>query len=415
MINLGKVKLIGGDSIDIRKVTIDDLEKVKKLHNYCTGRQWTDSVPSKEELGFYTPNEILGMFNEQTLMAMIRNYTFNQCVRGELKKMGGISHVATFPEYRFNGYMKVLIKAAFIDMKEKHQCVSTLHPFNENFYEKFGYVGTNDNLLVRAPLDGFSHYLKNESNIGMGWKEQRRRAIDVQTEFETFKLQLDLSENHGLVFLNRMSMEYWKEDHEDAIVIFIKKNNEVMAAAKYIKMGYGENGKIFVCEMYWKNIESRVMLFRYFAKHKEQFSHIELRVPYGANFFEWIKDSSRPFEIKANNRPWMVRIIDVVEATNDIRVDLEDEVIIEIEDESCLWNNGIYKIQAVNNKLKIMKCYNIKPNMSMDIKGMTALLYGVYNTEELKFKGWISQEDSKYEEILDGWFPKKVFYNPYYF
>lgn len=396
-------------------MTIDDLEKVKKLHNYCTGRQWTDSVPSKEALGFYTTHEILGMFNGQTLMAMIRNYTFNQCVRGEIKKMGGISHVATFPEYRLNGYMKVLIKAAFIDMKEKRQCVSTLHPFNESFYEKLGYVGTNDNLLVKASLDGFSHYLKSESNMGTGWEEQRRRAVDVQREFESFKLQLDLFENHGLVFLNKMSVEYWKEDHEDVIVVFIKKNDEVMAAAKYIKMGYGENGKIFVCEMYWRNIESRFMLFRYFAKHKEQLSYIELRVPYGANFFEWIKDSSRPFEIKGNNRAWMARIIDVVEAINDIRVNLEDEITIEIKDESCEWNNGIYRIQTVNNKLKTMKCYGIQPNVKMDIKGLTALLYGVYNTEELKFNGWISELDGDCEKVLNEWFPKKVFYNPYYF
>lgn len=396
-------------------MTIDDLEKVKELHNYCTGRQWTDSVPSKEELGFYTPGEILGIFNEQTLMAMIRNYTFNQCVRGEIKKMGGISHVATFPEYRLNGYMKELIKAAFIDMKEKHQCVSTLHPFNENFYEKFGYVGTNDNLLVKASLDGFSHYLKSRSNVDKGWEEQRRRAIDVQIEFESFKLQLDLFKNHGLVFLNNMSMEYWKEDHENVIAIFIKKNDEVMAAAKYIKIGYGENGKIFVCEMYWKNIESRFMLFRYFAKHKEQFTHIELRVPHGVNFWGWIKDSTRPFEIKANNKPWMVRIIDVLESIDDIRVNLEDEVRLEIEDEVCQWNNGIFKIQTVDNKLKITKCQDIKPNVRIDIKGVTALLYGVYNTEELKFKEWITLEDDKYEAILDEWFPKKVFYNPYYF
>lgn len=404
-----------GIAIDIRKVTIDDLEKVKELHNYCTGRQWTDSVPSKETLGFYTPEEILGMFNGQTLMSMIRNYTFNQCVRGEIKKMGGISHVSTFPEYRLKGYMKELIKAAFIDMKQKQQCVSTLHPFNEIFYERFGYVGTNDNLLVKASLEGFSHYLKSGSNIENGWGEERRRAIDVQTEFETFKFQLDLFENHGLVFLNNVSMEYWKVDHEDVIVVFIKKNNEVMAAAKYIKIGYGENGKIFVCEMYWKNIESRFMLFRYFAKHKEQFSHIELRVSYGVNFWGWIKDSTRPFEIKANNKPWMVRIIDVLESIDGIRVNLEDEVLVEIEDEVCQWNNGDFKIQAVDNKLKIRKCSGIKPNVKMDIKGLTALLYGVYNTEELKYKGWISEIEGNYEELLDEWFPKKNFYNPYYF
>ncbi len=51
----------------------------------------------------------------------------------------------------------------------------------------------------------------------------------------------------------------------------------------------------------------------------------------------------------------------------------------------------------------------------MDIKGLTALLYGVSSVEELEFKEWIVLSDSKVGTILDRWFPKKFLYNPYYF
>ncbi|WP_346867781.1 MULTISPECIES: GNAT family N-acetyltransferase [unclassified Clostridium] len=399
----------------IKKIKAENIEQVRELHVYCTGRQWTDSKPAKDELSFYTPDEILGMFDEEKLVAMIRNYTFNQSVRGVIKKMGGVSHVATFPEYRLKGYVKDLTKAAFLDMKEKNQSVSLLHPFKESFYNSFGYVGTNDNLLIKISLDGFFHYLKDISKINGEWEDKRVRAIEVQEEFEAFKFELDLLEHHGLVFLNNMSKEYWIEDHGDVIVVFIKKNNKTMAAAKYIKIGSGENGKIFVAEMYWKDIESRVMLFRYFAKHKDQFSHIELRVPYGTNFWTWLNDPMRPFEVKINNNPWMVRIIDAVEAMNDINVNLEGHIILELYDEHCQWNNGIYKLEAVDKKLKMSKYESGKPHVKMDIKGLTALLYGVYSVEELEFKEWIILLDSKFKIILDHWFPRKFLYNPYYF
>ena len=401
--------------MEIRKIKDNDLEQVRELHVYCTGRQWTDSVPSKDELSFYTLDEILGMFEGKKLVSMIRNYTFNQSVRGTIKKMGGVSHVATFPEYRLSGYVKDLIKAAFLDMKEKKQSVSLLHPFKEGFYSAFGYVGTNDNLLVKISLDGFSHYLGDISKIEGEWEEKRVRAIDVQDEFEAFKFELDLLQHHGLVFLNDMSSEYWLEDHGGVIVVFIKKNNKIMAAAKYIKIGSGENGRIFVPEMYWKNIESRVMLFRYFAKHKDQFSHIELRIPYGVNFFGWLCDPTRLFEVKINKDPWMVRIIDAVEAMSDINVNLEGEIILELHDEYCHWNNDIYKLGTVNNKLKMSKCKSIRSHVKMDIRGLTALLYGVCSVEELEFKEWIVLTDSKVGRILDEWFPKKFLYNPYYF
>ncbi len=401
--------------MEIKKINANNLEQVRELHVYSTGRQWTDSVPSKDELSFYTTDEILGLFEGEKLLSMIRNYTFNQSVRGTIKKMGGVSHVATFPEYRLRGYVKTLINAAFLDMKEKKQSVSLLHPFKESFYSSFGYVGTNDNLLVKISLDGFSHYLRYVSKVEGEWEEQRVRAIDVQDEFEAFKFELDLLQNHGLVFLNDMSSEYWIEDHRGVIVVFIKKNNEIMAASKYIKIGSGENGKIFAIEMYWKNIESRVMLFRYFAKHKDQFSHIELRIPYGVNFFEWVCDPTRPFEVKIDNNPWMVRIIDAVEAISDINVNLEGGISLELHDDYCSWNNGVYNLEAVNNKLKMSKCNSVKPHIKMDIKGLTALLYGVYSVEELEFKEWIILSDSKVGGILDEWFPKKLFYNPYYF
>jgi len=401
--------------MEIKKINANNLEQVRELHVYCTGRQWTDSVPSKDELSSYTTDEIIGLFEEEKLLSMIRNYTFNQSVRGTIKKMGGVSHVATFPEYRLRGHAKALIKAAFLDMKEKKQSVSLLHPFKESFYSSFGYVGTNDNLLIKISLDGFSHYLQDASKIEGEWEEKRVRAIDVQDEFEAFKFELDLLQHHGLVFLNDMSSEYWIEDHGGVIVVFIKKNNKIMAAAKYIKIDSGENGKIFVAEMYWKNIESRVMLFRYFAKHKDQFSHIELRIPYGVNFFGWLSDPMRPFEVKINNNPWMVRIIDAAEAISDINVNLEGKIILELHDEYCPWNNGVYNLEAVNNKLRMSKCNSVKSHVKMDIKGLTALLYGVYSVEELEFKEWITLSDSKVGGILDEWFPKRLFYNPYYF
>lgn len=52
------------------------------------------------------------MLEGEKLVSMIRNYTFNQSIRGTIKKMGGVSHVATFPEYRLRGYVKELTKAA---------------------------------------------------------------------------------------------------------------------------------------------------------------------------------------------------------------------------------------------------------------------------------------------------------------
>lgn len=58
---------------------------------------------------------------------------FEIYLEGEPLRMGGIGSVATYPEYRRQGYVKGLLTHLLAVMKEEGQTVSMLHPFSVSF------------------------------------------------------------------------------------------------------------------------------------------------------------------------------------------------------------------------------------------------------------------------------------------
>src|SRR5699024_12089731 len=60
-------------------------------------------------------------------------------IGGHSVNMGGISAVATWPEYRRRGIAKDLLQHSLRKMKENGQVISLLHPFLVGFYRKYGW------------------------------------------------------------------------------------------------------------------------------------------------------------------------------------------------------------------------------------------------------------------------------------
>ncbi|SHG11213.1 GNAT family N-acetyltransferase [Ornithinibacillus halophilus] len=67
--------------------------------------------------------------------------------------MGGISSVATWPEYRRGGMVKELLSHALHHMKNNGQIISFLQPFSVSFYRKYGWEITFNEKLYTIPVD----------------------------------------------------------------------------------------------------------------------------------------------------------------------------------------------------------------------------------------------------------------------
>ena len=72
---------------------------------------------------------------------------------GELHRCAGVAAVAVLPEWRGSGAGSALMRGLIPLMREAGFLVSSLHPFRDTWYRRFGYVGVGMRLDIRCPAD----------------------------------------------------------------------------------------------------------------------------------------------------------------------------------------------------------------------------------------------------------------------
>jgi len=394
--------------MEIRRIREDERRLVKLLRKYAYG-SWSDEEVKEEDLSDVVASETFGLFEEGRLVSTLALLPLQQSIRGVIKRMGGISGVATYPEHRRRGHVRRLIKAAFKDMREQGMPVSMLLPFKESFYAKFGYVKANLHMRVKAPLRTLNYVM--ERRVEGGWEFERMRAVEAKETFMSFVMEVAPS-LQGIVLVPNMTDAEWKRRNKDYLAVFVKRNGRIEAAAIYKMKGFwGPESEISVREIYWKSIEARTKLLNFFARHVDQVAHIIVDSPYGARFQHWFTDLLTPFEIKAW-MPWMVRVIDVKGAIEELPAGEEGSVTVEVFDSYCDWNNGTFTIRAEEGKLQTDRGKG-SPSVKMTSEAISSLVYGTHTLEEIEYEGWIRISEPGAKRMLEKWFPPIPIYNFY--
>src|SRR5690625_7023407 len=96
---------------------------------------------------------IWGIMNDGQLAAKMHLIPLSCYIRGKEFEIGGVSSVATWPEYRRQGLVKKLLYHGLKQMKQHGQTISFLHPFSVPFYRKYGWVVTFTEKHYNIPVE----------------------------------------------------------------------------------------------------------------------------------------------------------------------------------------------------------------------------------------------------------------------
>ncbi len=397
--------------MEIRKITKEDLTQVVKLHQYAYGF-WTDQEVRDEDYNYMIPENIIGLFENDTLLSVLTIMPTKQSIRGVLKGMGGISMVGTYPEARMKGYVRSIMQRAFLEMKETGLSVSMLEPFRETFYSRLGYVPAYEKYQLKAPLDGLR--VSPDKAIGDEWIFERVPGHKAKDAYMTFIQDFAPTTFHGYAFNPLIRDEEWTHRNKNRHFIFVKKAGKVEALARYQLKGYmhfDETGQLIVEEMYWRSLSAQAALFNFFGKHRDQIQTLRMLIPFGTNFQHWFEDLRDWVEIKVWH-PWMVRIIDAKNTLTGLPTPTNGEITITVSDPQCGWNNNTYLLQAGNGHLEASVTKRTG-KLETNIHGLTALVYGTHPLEVLEYANWIKGLNEQTRNLLKSWFPPLPLYNPY--
>ena len=98
-------------------------------------------------------NEIRGLFVDGEMRAGLVLIPMQMWFGAGTVRAGGISGVATPPEYRRQGYIGRLLDAVAAEMRGDGYPLSILYPFYFPFYKRYGWAHVSDNLQYTIPIE----------------------------------------------------------------------------------------------------------------------------------------------------------------------------------------------------------------------------------------------------------------------
>jgi predicted acetyltransferase len=182
--------------MQVRKLTEQEFDKSIELQ-YKVNKE---DLPKRYKM--LKRHEIWGEFEDEELISKLHILSLEIIIENCRFAMGGIAGVATWPEHRRKGSVTRLLNKALISMKEKGQTISFLHPFNIQFYRRFGWELTASlNKYTIEKID-LQRYPEVPGSIS------RLQKVDGNSQLNVVYEKWSKKYNHLLV-----RNDYWWDNH----------------------------------------------------------------------------------------------------------------------------------------------------------------------------------------------------------
>ena len=378
----------GVEEMEIKELNEKDYLESMKLSMYAFQYKIPEeSIASRIEM--LKRHKVIGVWDNNNLAAKLHIIPYQISINGEEWKMGGVAGVATYPEFRRNGYVKRLIIEALERMHKEEQIVSLLHPFDIGFYRKFGWEIFTENKKIQIEKKDLKFTEAQSGTIKRFTKETHHP--DIETVYAQFSKKY-----MGMLVRDRT---WWANNiyGDGQIAVYYNQNSE---AQGYVLYEVKER-KMDVQEFVVLTQEARCGLWNFICQHDSMVEEVSILT----SSHELLPFTLHQPKVKMEVTPYfMARIVDAEQCLLKYSfMDIGKKVFLHLEDEYAPWNIGSYLI--ADGEVKV---YKEKPGSNcvqppqrgvrLDINSLTALLFGYKRPAELYELGYIK---GKEEEIAD--------------
>ncbi|MEB1809944.1 MAG: GNAT family N-acetyltransferase [Bacillaceae bacterium] len=329
--------------MEVRKLTKDDIDESLKLSQFAF--QYTLTSEEREHrLNVLRPEDSLGYFSNGELLAKMTTLPFKVLIDGVSFDMGGVSGVATYPEYRRSGLVKNLIQHGLKEMKEKGQVLAYLFPFSIPFYRKYGweiFVDYQKLTLTREQLPRFktvTGHMKKVDDTSI------HTLIEIYDKYVKSYTGMLLRDN-----------DWWRD-----WVLFRKKGRiaafiDPVGTPKGYIIYEVKDRKMTIKEFVSLDEESRRGIWNFIANHDSMADdYIIQQLPDSEPYPYWLPDPKIQKEVVPY---FMARIVDVEKFLKKypFKPATNGNLFLHVLDEFCPWNNVTYQITVKEKEVKVKR------------------------------------------------------------
>ncbi|SCY81964.1 GNAT family N-acetyltransferase [Alkaliphilus peptidifermentans] len=354
---------------EIRRITTEEMDDAIKLSEYSFKYKLKDEEREKKT-SFMEDHIIFGVFDDQEMIAKTHVIPLYVLINNKEHTMGGIASVSTYPEYRRKGIVNRLINLSIETMKEEGHILSYLHPFDINFYRKYGYELIS-NLKKTTILNKDLSYYK-----GIEGKVERKKGLDgLSTVNEIYTKYI--TKYNGMLI---RSEKWWRDnqyDGEHIPAIYYNEDNEPKG---YLFYKIIEN-KMEVKEYIYLDEDSRRGLWNFIANHDSMIEEVEVITADDEQMAFLFNNPAAKIQLVPYFMARIVLVKEFLERYIDFSR-LDRELVLGLKDQWATWNNGIYTIssngvsfESVNKEALEDQLHKSKA-LYMDINTLTVIALG---------------------------------------
>lgn len=330
-----------GDRLQMRELTTEDTAQYNALLRYAfqvtdgelASLGWNEKEMERSKKPVLKKSQSFGWFDGDKIASQISVYPMQVNVFGTMYKMGGVTGVATYPEYMNRGLMSKLMEHALKNMRENHQSISMLYPYLIPYYRKKGWEIVSDKMTYTIKDTQLPKHYK----VGGMVERKGIDSEDMRKVHDAFSYK-----RHGALKRNDLEWEeYWRWEADDVLVaVYYDASEEPTGYLVY----YISNDVFRIKELVYLNQEARHGLWNYISAH---FSMIDKVV--GNNYTNepmafLLEDS----EIQEEIEPYMMaRIVDFEEFIKQYPFDIisiHDDLHFVIDDPVMDCNCGDFSL-----------------------------------------------------------------------
>lgn len=336
-----------------------------------------------------------GLFDADDPVAVCGHHHFQLRIRGEDRRVGGLSAVASPPEHRRQGYVKRLLRESIAEYRDDGIAFSVLWPFEYSFYGKYGWATVSQYVLVETPPEQLEFL---EDVDGTRDAPGTYRKLDADDFAAAEPVFAAMAERYD--FTMARSRDWWEYRtlrgwDTDPFVYGWERDGELRGILRFTFEESGDdrvlkvNDVAFVDETAWLN------LLRFCRNHDSQVSEITIRAPPDIELLDRVTD---PRAISCNRRTGpMLRLVDVVDAFEQLtptigNVEAESFDLV-VTDPLVEWNDGRFRVRVRDGFLSADRVDSTEPStetrpvVEVDVGTLSQLYAGYHSVEEAERLG----------------------------
>jgi predicted acetyltransferase len=279
------------------------------------------------------PDQFWGFFIDNRLAAQLAILPMRIYIQGTPFAMGGIAHVASYPELRRQGLVGRLMVRGLEAMKQDGQTVSLLNPFSYSFYRKYGWEYFSEVKTYNLEMSGVPRFRDCEGYV------LRKKAEDWETVNDVYDAYA--RRFNGMLIRNRA---HWVDAvfprKLGSLAVYHRKNH---VPAGYLLYAIKE-GFMKIHEFVYTDEESRRGLWQFVSHHDSAVNRVSFRAPIDDPFAFTLSEPAAGQEIHPD---FMIRIVDAGSFLRQYRFLPAPEgetMTIGLSDEHAEWNRGVWEI-----------------------------------------------------------------------